>query len=292
VPPAVIVFEFDPTIRLGGLAIRWETLGIALAILVALVTAAILVRVVAAPTGERLRRDDLLFIGLGAVPGAVIGGRIGYVLVHLDFYLAHPSAIVDAGQGGFQLSLAVVGGAVTGLYVSRLLEAPSRTWLHVSAIPVLLAIEGGKAAMAFGGSGQGQLRADGLATAYLGVGPWGSLAPALPSIPAQLVESGATAALAIVLVVALAVGAFGRRDGRLFLVAFAGWLVLRLAIATTWRDPAVLGPLRADQVISLVLLVVAIGGLLAWDRRSRSEDDGPAAVSSVVLERATNEVDR
>ena len=33
-----------------------------------------------------LRADDLIFIAVGVVPGAVIGGRIGYGLLHLDYY--------------------------------------------------------------------------------------------------------------------------------------------------------------------------------------------------------------
>jgi phosphatidylglycerol:prolipoprotein diacylglycerol transferase len=291
VPPAVIVFEFDPTIRLGGLAIRWETLGIAVAVLVALVAAAILAGRLAAPTGERLRRDDLLFIALGVVPGAVIGGRLGYVLLHLDYYRAHPAASIDVGQGGFQLSLAVAGGLLTGLVVCRLLETPSRTWLHVVAIPLLIAIEGGKAAMAFGGSGQGRPDDAAFATAYLGPGPWGSLAPGLPSIPAQLAEAAATGGLAVALVIALIVGGFGRRDGRLFLAALGGWLVIRLAVATTWRDPTVIGPLRADQLISIVLLAIIGVAAARWPAEPSSVD-GPAAVSLGVPGRATSEVDR
>jgi phosphatidylglycerol:prolipoprotein diacylglycerol transferase len=285
VPPAVIVFAFDPAIGLGGLVIRWETLGIAAAILAGLVAAAVLAGRLAAPTGERLRRDDLLFIGLGVVPGAVIGGRLGYVVLHLDYYAAQPGSIADAGQGGFQLSLAVAGGVLSGMFVCRLLDAPVRTWLHVAALPLLIAIEGGKAAMAFGGSGQGRPSVEAWATAYLGDGPWGSLAPALPSIPAQLIEAGATAAVAAGLVIALLGGAFGRRDGRLFLAAVGGWLVVRLAVATTWRDPAVLGPLRVDQLISIALLAVIAVALVRWP-------DDVAAVSLSVPEGATEEVDR
>jgi prolipoprotein diacylglyceryltransferase len=264
VAAAIIAFEFDPYFRAGDIAVRWETLGIAGAALVGMVAAALLaLRTPPGADGGRLRLDDLLFLGLGVVPGAVIAGRIGYGLVHLDYYSQHPGALLDAGQGGFQLSLAVVGGAITGAYVARLLDAPVGRWIHVLAVPVLIALEGGKFAMAWGGTGQGSLTTEPIATSYLGPGPWGSLAPALPAWPSQILEAGLTALIGIVLTGALAVGLFATRDGRFGLVAFGAWLVVRLAVATTWRDQPVLGPLRADQLISLTLLAVMGGAFLA-----------------------------
>ncbi len=275
----VFVFEFDPLLRLGDLAIRWEAIGIAGSILLALGLAAVLGRRGGPGRGqrpERYRADDLLYIALGSVPGAVVGGRLGYVLLHLDFYQARPEAILDPAQGGLQLSLAVLGGALTGGYVAALVGASVRGWMHVAALPLLLAIEGGKAAMAWGGSGQGSPSTDLPTTSYLGAGPWGSLGPAIPSVPSQLLESSVAILASIVLVGLLAAGAFERRDGRLFLAGVGIWLVGRTAVAVTWRDQGVLGPFNADQVISLVLIgVVAVAWLAVGRRPMTSEDAAP-----------------
>lgn len=255
----IVVFEFDPLVRLGDLAIPWEAIGLAAALLLALTLAAALGRRGGPGRGarvERQRADDLLFIALGAVPGGVLGGRLGYVLLHWDFYASNPGLIVDPGQGGLQLSVAVLGGTLTGAYVAALVGSSVRAWLHVAALPLLLAIEGGKATMAWGGSGQGVPSSDLPTTAYLGDGPWGSLAPALPSIPSQLLEAGVAVLAGLVLVGLLAAGRFERRDGRLYLAAVGSWLLGRLLVAVTWRDPAVLGPLNADQVISIALLAL------------------------------------
>ena len=43
---------------------------------------------------------------------------------------------------------------------------------------------------------------------------------------------------------ALAFGAFGRRDGRVLFAALAAWAFARAAVATTWRDAAVVGSLN------------------------------------------------
>ena len=56
----------------------------------------------------------------------------------------------------------------------------------------------------------------------------------------------------------LARGAFARRTGAAFLLGIALWAVARAAVASTWRDPAVLGPLGMEQVVCLVIATVAV----------------------------------
>ena len=326
-PIAALVLDFDPYLRLDDRAIRWETLALAGAILVALVLAALIAgrtpadSVLSArrtPAGaDHLRRDDLLFIVLGIVPGAVLGGRLGYVLLHLDYYTVRPEAIVDPGQGSLELSLAVVVGALTGAYVARLLEAPVGHWAHVAAVPLLVALALGKAAMALGGSGQGAPWDGSWATAYAGPGPWGSLDPATPAWPSQLLEAGLTLAALLVLLLVLVARRPRRRqapgglargtpdavghgapdavtragpdavahaapdtvvhaapDGRVFLLAVGLWAIVRFAVAFTWRDPLVLGPLRAEQVIAALIAagcLVALGLATRHARRAAAE---------------------
>ena len=277
---AVIELAFDPIARIGDLGVRWETLGVALALFLALVIAAQigwatpvdLARPADAPGPEpgelnHLRADDLLYIAVAALPGAVVGARLGYWLTHLDAYGADLAPLLDIGQGGLQLSLGVVGGTLTAAIVAGMLGAPLGRWLHALALPVLLALAGGKAAMALGGTGQGQLTDASWATAYLGPGPWGSLAPALPAHPSQLYEAAATLGVVLVVMWVLAFGAFPGRKGGAFLFAIGLWAVARALVATTWRDPAVLGELRMDQLISIGIaivsfaLMVVVGGV-------------------------------
>ena len=262
-PPAVIAFDFDPFLRFGGLAVRWETLGVAGAILVAIVMAGIGARAM------DLRADDLLFVVLGVVPGAVVGGRLGYVALHPEFFAAQPRAIVDPGIGSLELSLGVVGGAITGGLVSALLEGGVGRWFHIATLPTLSGLAAGKLAMVFGGSGQGQPFGGELATAYLGAGPWGSLAPATPSHPSQIYEGLATLVVLVLMLGLLAIPAVRRPDGRSFLVGLALWAVVRAAVASTWRDPTVLGPLRSEQLIDLVIVFGCVAGVALLIARER-----------------------
>jgi phosphatidylglycerol:prolipoprotein diacylglycerol transferase len=273
VPTAVLAFDFDPWLHLGDGAVRWETVAVAAAIFLSIVLAGVAAR------ASGLRVDDLLFVILGIVPGAVVGGRIGYVLLHPGFFTAAPGRILDPGVGSLELTLGVVGGAVTGSLVALLLDGRPGPWLRVATFPTLLVLGAGKLAMILGGTGQGLPTSSEPATAYVGSGPWGSLGPAIPSIPSQALEAGATGIVVIVIVLASLVPALRRPDGRLFLLALAGWAVGRAIVAATWRDPVVVGPLRAEQAIDVAIaagaLAVAIV-LIAAHRGDWTETVAPA----------------
>jgi phosphatidylglycerol:prolipoprotein diacylglycerol transferase len=272
VPIAVVTFRFDPYAHLlGDVTIRWATIALVLVIVASLVLAGLLARTAS------LRPDDIAFVAVGTVPGAVIGGRLGYLLLHQAYFGSAPDRLLDPSIGGMELGLAVVGGFLTGSYVASLLGAPVGRWLHVAAIPVLFALGAGKLTMLLSGTGQGQPSDAAWATAYAGPGSWGSLVPALPSQPSQAYEGFATLAILAVLTVGLLFGIFARRDGRLFFLAIGGWAVARAIVSTTWRDPVVAG---GSNVGGWIAVGIAIGCALVLIgltiRRRRPATEGPA----------------
>jgi phosphatidylglycerol:prolipoprotein diacylglycerol transferase len=286
VVPAAIVLQFDPILRIGPVSVRLETLGLAIVILVVMLLAARIAmserRRAALPGApfttsvlEDLRLDDLLFLVLGAVPGAVIGGRLDSVLAHADFYRAQPAAILDPSIGGLSLGLAVVGGLASAVYVGRLLEAPRGAWAHVVALPLLFGLAIGKLVLVLGGTGQGLPSELPWAMAYAGPGPWGSLGANVPSHPAQLYEAAATLAALILLAIAMAFGMFARRNGSALLAGLALWAAGRAVVASTWRDAPLVGPLNVEQLIAIGIVVGSIGTWLALrfgpGRRARLE---------------------
>jgi prolipoprotein diacylglyceryltransferase len=288
----MITFQFPATFAVAGLTVRWETLVGAIAVLIALLLAASIAHVtpvdisVAAdmPSPDpdddgpnHLRADDLLYIAVAALPGALAGGRLGYALIHLDYYTANPGALLDATRGGLELSMAVVGGTITASLVAMLLGAPLGRWLHALAIPLLVLLGLIKLAMLFGGSGQGLQTDFTLATRYLGPGPWGSLAPAIPSWPAQAMEALATVLAGGLAWFFMAVGMFRRRNGAAFFLAVGLWAAARALVATTWRDPAVVGSLSAAQLLALALALVCllvVVGFAAAAAAQRVSPDG------------------
>lgn len=274
VPTAVIAFDFDPFLHIGDGVVRWETIGVAGSIFAALVVAGLAAR------AHDLRLDDLLFIVLGIVPGAVIGGRLGYVFLHPAWFGGDSGRIVDPGLGSLELTAAVVGGALTGTLVALLLDGQPGRWLHAATLPTLVALAGGKLATVLGGSGQGQPWDGDLATSYLGPGPWGSLGPAVPSHPSQVYEALATILVLVIVMGLLTVPAVRRPDGRAFPVAMGMWAAGRAIVASTWRDPVASGPFRLEQVLDLA--VVAGAAIFVAFLVGRQRRAGPVAVDVPV----------
>ncbi len=271
-PIAAITFEFDPVLRLAdGLAVRWYLVALVAIITVGLVVAGLIAR------RDGLRADDLLFIAVASVPGAIIGGRLGYVLLHLDYYTANVTAVTDPAQGSLELSLAMFGGMLSASYVAVLLGAPIGHWLRAATLPLLFMLGAGKLAMVLDGSGQGQPSDLSWATAYLGAGPWATMAPELPSHPAQVYEGIATLVILVLLTLFTAAGLFKTRDGRLFFVGMGTWALARGAVTLTWRDsPVVLGFGAGSFIAAALTLVLFLAGLVVLVRRQRPGKTGPS----------------
>lgn len=266
-PLGVISLSFDPILRLSDTAsVSYETIGLAVVLLLGLLLAA---RIgsqtpavgpyVPAPS---LRVDDLVFIVFAAVPGAIVGGRLGAVLDHLDYYQANPGAIFDPGQGGLTLTLAVPFGILTGAVIARLLGAPVGRWLHATALPLLFVLAAGKLIGVLGATGQGSPTDLAWATAYRGPGPWGSLGADIPAHPSQVYEAVLVTLAVAGLVAASRLEVVARRDGAAMFVGLGLWALARFLVAFTWRDAQLLGPLRAEHLLALVVLAVAVVGFV------------------------------
>ena len=297
VTPAIVTLDFDPTLHAGPFAVRWETLGLAAAFLAALLVAAVLARAAGRRAGlSRLRLDDLLFLVLAAVPGAVLGGRLVLALDYPDYYRIHPGALLDPSQGSLSLLGAVLGATVTVAYMCRLLQVPARRWLDVAAVPLLLAIGLGKLAYVLGGGGQGAPWDGGWALAFSGPGPWLSSVPAVPAQPRQVYEA-AWALAGVLLVAVLAAGTLqrrlserfrqegawlaahwahgrevdpgGLRFGYRYLAALGWWLLGRVVVGFTWRDATSLAGLRPEQAGALVALAAVLVVAAWWTRTGR-----------------------
>lgn len=296
-PIALISLQFDPFLHLGDRPVRWEPVALAGAILVALIVAALIAGRSRVPpldddppgSVRHLRRDDLLLIVLGVVPGAVVGGRLAYVALHLDYFDANRWAILNASAGSLALSGAVVFGAATGALVARLFDAPIGRWFHVAVVPTLLVLGLGKAALILGGTGQGLPSTLDWATRYLGPGPWGSLGPEVPSHPAQGYEALGVGIVLVVVLLLRAIGLLRTADGRAFAFALGGWATVRLVVAGTWRDPVAWGPFNAEQVIDLGIVgfsalaftVIVWWSAIVWARAvpvAAAETGGPDAI--------------
>ena len=288
--PAVISITFDPVLQLSDTAsVRYETIALAVVLLIGLVLAGRMGSMTPASVAgpgvpvPGLRLDDMAFAVIGSVPGAVLGARLGYVLDHLDVYGANPGAIVDPTQGGLTLTLAVPFAIITGAAITRLLAAPVSRWLHAITLPMLFVLGAGKAIGVLGATGQGSASDLPWATSYVGPGPWGSLGADVAAHPSELYEAILVGVVVLLLALASRTRAFARMDGRLLYAALALWALARFAVAFTWRDPAMVGPLRAEQIQALAVALIAA---VAYLRRRRAPVEVATGPERVLAQEA------
>jgi len=266
----LLQLSFDPLGSFGGVVLRWDAVLLAGILMLAIGSWMLRLRHF---LGPMLRFEDVCFVLLGAIPGAVVGGRLVHVLDYADVYLAEPGTMLDLGRGSASLVGAAIGGALSAAYICRLLGGKVGVWTDAASVPVLLAIGLGKLALLLGGGGLGAATDGPLAISYVGPGPWRSVDAAVPAYPSQALE-GIWALLGIPVV--LLAERFARDRGRAgrgvsLLVALGWWLTGRAVVALTWRDEPLLGPLGAEGVATIVGLgVVGASIVLAW----RADDAG------------------
>lgn len=286
----MITLSFDPVVVLSDTAsVRLETIALALVLFAGLVAA---VWIGHRSGGVPLRIDDLIFMLVGSVPGAIVGGRLGYVLDHLSYYQANPAAITDPTQGGFTLSLALPLGLLSGAVIGRLLGAPIGRWMQALALPLLFVLAGGKLADVLGGTGQGQPSDLSWATSYAGPGPWGSLAADVPSHPSQVYEAIAIALAVVALWLVSHLLLLRRGDGSAMWAALGLWGIARFAVGFSWRDPATVGVLRMEQVLALGVALLASVILVVRARAQRRPANAiaePATLDADAAARAEAE---
>jgi prolipoprotein diacylglyceryltransferase len=134
-------------------------------------------------------------------------------------------------------------------------------------VPLLFVLAMGKFTGVLGATGQGAFSDAAWATAYAGPGPWGSLAAEVPSHPSQAYEAIAVSAVIAFLAVASRLSLFRRRNGAILFLALGLWALVRIGVATTWRDPVAVGPLRMEQAMHLGVLAVALALLTVFALR-------------------------
>ncbi|MFI5255524.1 MAG: prolipoprotein diacylglyceryl transferase family protein, partial [Candidatus Limnocylindrales bacterium] len=170
-----------------SLVLRWDALAAGVVVVAAILLAAAMARTVDDFGAFRpLRLDDLVYIVMGILPGALLGGRLLFGLDYLSVYSADPAALLDPARGSISMLGVVLGGTLSGVFVARVLGTEWRRWLDVAAPVLLLAIAGAKFAQFLGGGGQGQPWDGPWAVAFVGAGPWISFPPDVPSLPALL----------------------------------------------------------------------------------------------------------
>lgn len=197
------------------------------------------------------------------VVAGIIGSRAVYVLLNWGMYAGRPLLTIVGLEGGGLSGLAIHGGLLGGLIGGAIMVRRHglRFWTmaDVYARPMAMGHTIGRVGCFLNGCDFGRLTA----------GPLGARTSYALGLrhPSQLYESG------LALLLFLALTWYMRRPrspGQLFLIYAAGYAVARF-VADLFRETEfVAGPLNLAQVISLVVLPIAVA--LWWRFQRRRAD--------------------
>jgi phosphatidylglycerol:prolipoprotein diacylglycerol transferase len=233
---------------------------------------------------RRLKSGDIaLDLGLWAVIGGIIGGRVGYVVANWSAFSEDWSQVVRIWKGGLSFHGAFLGGLLV-ILVFALLQRRSQTGASFWQLADLV-VPGLALGIAFGWAG---CLMGGSAYGAFGEGPGYAVLPDLYGLVASRFATQAVG-LAFALVLFAGFWLLRRRwpfSGTAFLMYLLFYFGGQFFLEFTRGDEAIyIGPWRLAQILDLAVIVLAAAGLLVlWWRARQAVGEAEEAEGLLVPE--------
>jgi phosphatidylglycerol:prolipoprotein diacylglycerol transferase len=271
-PYLLIAFPtFDPiAISIGPIAIRWYALAYIGGIVLGWIYARSLLKDEGlwggpAPISLAQLDDFILWVTLGII----VGGRTGYVLFYnLDFFVHHPSEILELWKGGMSFHGGFLGCVAAVILFCRKNDLPILSLGDITTAVGPIGLLLGRLANFINGELWGRPADPDL--------PWAMIFPnggPLPRHPSQLYEAGMEGILLFtVLAVMIRLGAL-KRPG-LILGSFIALYGLARIVGEFFREPDpqlgfLWGGLTMGMLLSVPMVIVGVI-IIVWSWRHAS----------------------
>ncbi len=208
-----------------------------------------------------LTEDNTMNLILWTVVGGITGARLYYVIFNWSYYAGSPSEIPAIWHGG----LAIHGGIFGGLLVAWLYLRRKKVsfWRISDCVGPCLII--GQAFGRFGNFMNGDAHGRPTDSAFGVVFPPESIAgrefPGIPTHPTMLYEMAIN--ILIFLFLWLVIRKKEHGNGYVFALYIGLYSAGRLFVEHFRADSLMLGPLKAAQVVSIALILIAVGVIMA-----------------------------
>ncbi len=253
--------------QVGPLAVRWY----GLAYLAAFVVGGLVIGRIVRHWRLDLSAEDIMTGVIGVAFGAILGGRLGYVLFYgAGYYWAHPLEILAFSEGGMSFHGGLVGAVVGGIVACRPYRISIPTFCDLGVIVAPIGLFFGRLANFVNGELWGK-------PTDL---PWGVVfetGGAVARHPSQLYEALLEGVVLFVVLYALSRRLPPRPQG-----TFLGWFLtlygcFRILVEFVRVPDAqlgyLLGPVTMGQLLSLPLVALGIG-VLVWAHRAQRPQRG------------------
>lgn len=230
----------DPiAFRLFGVDIAWYGILISLGIFLGIIVAT------ARAKKEGLYSDVIIDLSLIAVPAAIIGARIYYVIFSWGYYSKNVKEILNFREGGLAIHGAIIAGAIAGYFFCKYKKIKFWTLADITAPSIIL----GQAIGRWGNFVNQE--AHGGPTNL----PWGIIVNGVKVHPTFLYESIWNF---IVFGLLLSFSKKKKYDGQIFILYIILYSIARFFIEGLRTDSLMFGPFRIAQLISILSIVSAL----------------------------------
>lgn len=232
-----------------GISVRWYGILISLGMLLGIFIAYF--------EAKRLgyNPDDIIDLALWAIPAALIGARLYYVIFQWEYYKGNILKILNTREGGLAIHGGIIGGVLVGYLFTRIKKMPF--WKTADIVAPSIAL--GQAIGRWGNFINGE--AHGGPTNL----PWGIIVDGVKVHPTFLYESLWDFGLFIFLILYRKNKKF---DGEVFLLYGIIYSAGRFWIEGLRADSLMFLGMRVAQLISI--LIIVFGLLLYYKMRRKS----------------------
>ncbi|MFL0267617.1 prolipoprotein diacylglyceryl transferase [Candidatus Clostridium radicumherbarum] len=238
--------------NLFGLPIRWYGILIALGMIIGILLTSYTCKV------KKISYDNMMDIVLLALPSAIVGARLYYVLFNLGYYGKNPSEIIDIRQGGLAIHGGVIFAVLAAYIYTRKKKIPFLKYADAAAPSIIIAQALGRWGNFFNQEAHGgEVSASFIKHFPLFIQK-GMFIDGAYYHPTFLYESIWDVLVFIILIY------FIRKvktDGLLFFAYVGLYSIGRFFIEGLRTDSLMLGPLRVAQLVSLTGVILWIGFL-------------------------------
>jgi phosphatidylglycerol:prolipoprotein diacylglycerol transferase len=242
-------------IDLGPLEIRFY----GLMYVVAIIVGSYLIKSEVRRKGINLTDDGAVSFLMWVVVGGIVGARLYYVLFNWGFYAANPMEIPAVWHGGLAIHGGLIGGIVVAYFYLGKRGIPFWRMADVVAPTIILGQSFGR----FGNFMNGDAHGRPTEMPWGIVFPTSSIAgaefPGLPLHPTMLYELAFN--LSIFLFLWFGIRKREHRNGFVFALYLGLYSVGRFIVEHFRADSLMMGPLKAAQMVSIVVIIVAAGAI-------------------------------
>jgi len=256
-----IVISIDPVIfRLGNSEIRWYTVAIIVAIVVALLVA------VREFKGKGIPTKNIYSLLPWVLVSGIVGARLFHVVDQWEYYAANPLQIIQFQQGGLAIWGAVIGGGLATILYSRVKHMPLGQILDALVPALLTAQIVGRIGCIINGDAYGSVTSL----------PWGfiythpdALIPGslhgMPTHPYPVYEMIWNAAVLLVL---LKLRHRFNNDVLLFLSYLTLYSIGRFLLTFVRQENLIFWELQQAQILAIAVFIASVAGFVYLFRKS------------------------